>query len=178
MDTNIGGIREGNVGISVKSGPKNNFYVLLTNYSDEAYGVGWVALYEGEYTKETLPEYQPKGYGAELAESQRYFQRIDAYNSWTICGYGVVESSGLKSIRFCVNYPVQMRIENPSVTWSGSLQAYGLGMASNDIIELSVLQLLSGFATLRAICKDDVSATTQYMLYMSGGSNISLSADL
>lgn len=30
-------------------------------------------VYEGEYTAETLPEYQPKGYGAELAECQRYY---------------------------------------------------------------------------------------------------------
>ena len=30
-------------------------------------------VYEGEYTEETLPEYQPKGYGAELAECQRYY---------------------------------------------------------------------------------------------------------
>ena len=36
----------------------------------------WAALYEGEYTIDTLPEYQPKGYGAELAECQRYLQRF------------------------------------------------------------------------------------------------------
>lgn len=36
----------------------------------------WAALYEGEYTAETLPEYQPKGYGAELVECQRYLQRF------------------------------------------------------------------------------------------------------
>lgn len=30
-------------------------------------------VYEGEYTAETLPEYHPKGYGAELAECQRYY---------------------------------------------------------------------------------------------------------
>lgn len=33
----------------------------------------WAALYEGEYTAETLPEYRPKGYAAELAECQRYY---------------------------------------------------------------------------------------------------------
>lgn len=38
--------------------------------------IEWVALYEGEYTAETLPEYQPKGYGAELLECQRYLQRF------------------------------------------------------------------------------------------------------
>ena len=36
----------------------------------------WAALYEGEFTKENLPKYQPKGYGTELAECQRYLQRF------------------------------------------------------------------------------------------------------
>lgn len=36
----------------------------------------WSSIYEGEYTAETLPEYQPKGYGVELAECQRYLQRF------------------------------------------------------------------------------------------------------
>lgn len=34
----------------------------------------WAALYEGEYTAATLPEYQPKGYGVELAECMRYYR--------------------------------------------------------------------------------------------------------
>lgn len=37
----------------------------------------WAALYEGEYTAETLPPYVPKGYAAEMAECQRYFYRHD-----------------------------------------------------------------------------------------------------
>ena len=40
----------------------------------------WAALYEGEYTAATLPEYHPKGYGAELAECQRYYQIRSANN--------------------------------------------------------------------------------------------------
>lgn len=35
--------------------------------------IEWAALYEGTYTADTLPEYHPKGYAAELAECQRYF---------------------------------------------------------------------------------------------------------
>lgn len=35
----------------------------------------WAALYVGEYTAETLPEYIPKGYAAELMECQRYYQQ-------------------------------------------------------------------------------------------------------
>lgn len=48
-----------------------NAFVIQTT-SEESIKLYWAALYEGEYTAETLPEYQPKGYGAELAECQRY----------------------------------------------------------------------------------------------------------
>lgn len=37
--------------------------------------VKWVAIYEGSYTADTLPAYQPKGYAAELAECQMYYRR-------------------------------------------------------------------------------------------------------
>lgn len=40
----------------------------------------WAALYAGEYTAATLPEYRCKGYGAELAECQRYYQIRSANN--------------------------------------------------------------------------------------------------
>ena len=33
----------------------------------------WAALYGGVYSAATIPDYQPKGYGAELAECQRYY---------------------------------------------------------------------------------------------------------
>lgn len=36
-----------------------------------------VALYEGVYTADTLPPYVPKGYAAELAECQRYYQKYN-----------------------------------------------------------------------------------------------------
>lgn len=39
--------------------------------------VEWAALYEGSYTADTLPPYQPKGYAAELAECRRYYKVID-----------------------------------------------------------------------------------------------------
>lgn len=42
--------------------------------------IEWAALYEGTYTAETLPEYRCNGYGAELAECQRYYQIRSANN--------------------------------------------------------------------------------------------------
>lgn len=35
--------------------------------------IQWAAIYQGSYTADTLPAYQPKGYAAELAECQRYY---------------------------------------------------------------------------------------------------------
>lgn len=35
--------------------------------------IKWAALYEGAYTAANRPEYQPKGYAAELAECRRYY---------------------------------------------------------------------------------------------------------
>ena len=61
----------------------------------------WAALYEGEYTAETLPEYQPKGYGAELAECQRYFYRYNGLVYLATRGDGYQVAT--------VNFPVTMR---------------------------------------------------------------------
>ena len=38
--------------------------------------IEWAALYIGEYSTETLPEYHPKEYSTELAECQRYYRDI------------------------------------------------------------------------------------------------------
>lgn len=45
--------------------------------SNQTHIIVWAALYEGEYTADTLPPYVPKGYAMELAECQRYFYRFD-----------------------------------------------------------------------------------------------------
>lgn len=54
----------------------NDGYAQLSIYvkNGKTLGITRTALYEGTYTAETLPEYQPKGYGTELAECQRYYQ--------------------------------------------------------------------------------------------------------
>ncbi len=36
--------------------------------------VSWCALYPGAFTADNLPDYRPKGYGAELVECMRYYQ--------------------------------------------------------------------------------------------------------
>ena len=77
--------------------------------------VQWVALYKGEYTLDTLPEYQPKGYAAELLECQRYFLKLNNYVRYP--------STRLYSgeIDFICPLPIQMRV-TPTV--SGQLDVY------------------------------------------------------
>ena len=50
------------------------YFVGFWTKSTDGVNIKNVALYEGEYTADTLPEYQPKGYGAELVECLRYLQ--------------------------------------------------------------------------------------------------------
>ena len=72
MGNFAGGISLGNDGAAFYSTP--NQHVLIRAMTAPGFNMLWMALYEGEYTAETLPEYQPKVYGAELAECQRYYQ--------------------------------------------------------------------------------------------------------
>ena len=69
----------------------------------------WAALYEGEYTLDTLPEYQPKGYAAELAECQRYY----LHNVGQFLSGSFMANSN--SFRATVPIPAPMRV-NPTVT--------------------------------------------------------------
>lgn len=84
----------GDTGIQAVAGVSGDYQVLVCTFtvpSDIAEGaltvriqsksttVGdyveaqWAALYEGEYTVNTLPAYQYKGYAVELAECRRYY---------------------------------------------------------------------------------------------------------
>lgn len=46
---------------------------IYANSNEESRTFAWVALYEGEYTLETLPNYVQKGYANELMECLRFF---------------------------------------------------------------------------------------------------------
>lgn len=55
----------------------NNDYIRVVFYpNSNEFIIRNAALYEGEYTTETSPEYQPKGYDAELLACQTQLQRF------------------------------------------------------------------------------------------------------
>lgn len=59
----------------------------------------WAALYGGVYTETTKPEYQPKGYGAELLECQRYFRwlKIGGAVNGNYIGYRIPLSPAMRT---------------------------------------------------------------------------------
>lgn len=88
----------------------NSTHMILTAIAVKSGGgltIHWAALYEGTYTAETLPEYQPKGYGAELAECQRYFLKLGDTQRYCSLGIGVARDT--QSVSFTVPTPVTMR---------------------------------------------------------------------
>lgn len=84
--------------------------------------VVWAALYEGEYTAETIPEYHPKGYAHELLECQRYCTVISGSVNARY-GVGVTD---VANAYICVPIPTKMRM-NPSLTFSGSFIVWNGG---------------------------------------------------
>lgn len=74
--------------------------------------LAWAALYEGEYTADNLPVYQPKGYMTELAECQRYYQRVGRLLSTGAAATGFMFNN--TSARFVMSIS-PMRKNNPTV---------------------------------------------------------------
>lgn len=94
------------------------WYCILDAYADIT--VKCMALYEGEYTAETLPPYTPKGYAAELAECLRYYRKIKANNE-TFAGYAA------NGVAYAF-IPLQTMRIAPTVTGGGKFY-YTLGSA-------------------------------------------------
>ena len=123
--------------------------VIVWSKSGGSVEIEWIALYEGEYTAETLPQYVPKGYAAELMECRRYFQTSDAN----------FEASSLWSANFnTVQLIPQMRT-NPTVTaknpYTGEHDVYTYWDDAT--------------ASYKNIGGVNVSATTTYVRFLNTG---------
>lgn len=155
--------------------------------------IAWAALYdtyENVYSEQVLPEYHPKGYGAELAECQRYFISFDGANSvaLTIAGY-VSGGSTLATCAFFV--PVPMRI-TPTVYFSGYITMRGIdGYSSDAGANVAAYQnpvitanVFAGRVCSLAFAKRDGSAwgnivnNTPVTVNITGTASLALSADL
>lgn len=128
--------------------------------------VRWAALYEGEYTAETLPPYVPKGYAAELAECLRYYRRIKADNE-TFAGYA---ANGMAYAFISLQ---EMRIA-PTATGGGKFY-YTLGSLQGTTTETATAHNANAN---RVVVKCAVSATGVCTGVITPQGDIDISADL
>lgn len=66
--------------------------VFIQGENKSDWSCQWIALYEGTYTAENLPEYQPKGYAVEMLACQRFFRRLLANGNGYISGNSLTRS--------------------------------------------------------------------------------------
>lgn len=127
----------------------------------------WAALYEGEYTVDTLPVYQPKGYAAELAECQRYYLTLNNY-----VRYPVTRISS-QEIDFLVPIPVKMRLDLPTLAGTCTVLA---GTSQNTDFSFSIAGSGYNAVTIRATkASHGLTVENKLSLQVTGAS---LSADL
>ena len=151
--------------MSLQDGDSSTYYYcILDAYADIT--VKCMALYEGEYTAETLPPYVPKGYAAELAECLRYYRKIKG-DTQTFTGY----SSGGWSYAFI---PLQAMRIAPTVTGGGKFY-YTLGSSHGTTTETATVHNAN---TNRAIVKCVTSITGIQTGLITPQGDIDISADL
>lgn len=128
--------------------------------------VRWAALYEGEYTAETLPPYVPKGYAAELAECLRYYRKIKSNNE-TFAGYAA------NGVAYAF-IPLQTMRIAPTVTGGGKFY-YTLGSTQGTTTETATAHNANAN---RAVVKCAVSVTGICTGVITPQGDIDISADL
>lgn len=128
--------------------------------------VRWAAIYEGEYTAETLPPYVPKGYAAELAECLRYYRKIKANNE-TFAGYAA------NGVAYAF-IPLQTMRIAPTVTGGGKFY-YTLGSAQGTTTETATAHNTNAN---RVVVKCAVSVTGICTGVITLQGDIDISADL
>lgn len=121
------------LGIVPHGTESNLIKVQFDVWTDGSY-IEWAALYEGEYTIDTLPPYQPKSYSAELAECQRYYQRLGSLTGVSYGGFGLITSSANKAVRITTMCK-PMRLSPVPFTITGSVALDGAtGTSVNNVI--------------------------------------------
>ena len=96
-----------------------NGVVNVVVYNTKTIKIEWAALYEGSYTAETLPPYVPNGYAAELAECQRYFERIGKSGNGSPNASMLMAVGNAGEMRVLQGYRVPKRIISPTIMLNG-----------------------------------------------------------
>ena len=156
---------DGKYWLSLNKGDNLTYwYCILDAYADIT--VKCMALYEGEYTAETLLPYVPKGYAAELAECLRYYRKIKADNE-TFAGYAA------RGVAYAF-IPLQTMRIKPSLVPSGKFY-YTLGNTQRTTTATATAHSAN---VNRAIIKCAITETGILTGTISPQGDIDISADL
>ena len=100
-------------------------YIQIYVPAGEHVSLEGMALYEGSYTAQSLPDYTPRGYADELHECQRYYL---PFRAGVPVGVGYTYVAGTTGLLF-IPTPVTMHA-NPQVTSSrGAIRCGGVSIA-------------------------------------------------
>lgn len=136
----------------------------------------WAALYEGEYTAETLPPYVPKDYAEELAACQRYFVRFGG-NVYT--HIGLAHAQNETQLLCSVHLPQPMREGVlPTLVKGGECNMTAkAGTTFKNISAIGVNQVGVG-ALLLTLNSEGLTKGGIFDVYVPTGSWLDISADL
>lgn len=138
--------------------------------------VKWAAVYEGEYSIDTLPPYVAKSYAAELIECLRYFVSV-SYNNTLLSG-NTGDASGVGA-RIYLPLGIKMRT-NPTVSpFTVSASYYG-GAKSNLTFTPSNVESSYTGISFYGNLSSPISTNPTYVdaIYQIRNSNLAISADL
>ena len=85
--------------------------------ADYEFALYYAALYEGAYTEKNVPPYVPKGYGVELTECLRYFERV----------YDHIYFSAAGDIHYSIGYTLKQAW--PTITLAKTNNVSGLNVS-------------------------------------------------
>ena len=137
----------------------------------------WAALYEGEYTADTLPEYRCKGYGAELAECQRYCLVIDYSTNNYITGYVVASTTTRVNAYFPL--PVPMRTTPSLSSTDGSVWAVTIDGTAFAPTEAAIwFMSVNAILGMRFFFSSEIGLRKTGVANYNSGTKLILSADL
>ena len=168
-------VKDGNVAVkatSFETGSES--FDALNIWLDSGTYLEWVALYEGEYTAETLPPYVPKGYSVELAECQRYYCKITGQ-------YGVPMAFGMvygdTNCKLLIPTPATMR-GNPSVITTTSKLRITTATGSQHIVSSISTPIAQGNGVSITVIASGALSNYVCALFMDTNAEFALSADL
>lgn len=159
-------IGDGGMYIILQPGEETYVYFVIDCYKN--FTIRWAALYEGSYTAETLPPYVPKGYAAELAECQRYYQIIRLYrhlstnydNEYRYYGYSLPVKMRAKpavTIEYMDEYKVNSFDKNSLTSYSGESYSNFEGMAISFMCKSEFGTVLSQcYVSTKIACTADL----------------------